>query len=203
MPTTVLDPSIQRAHADRFASLHGYAPLLLPNAWDVASALALQRAGAPAVATTSAAHAGSLGLRDGGDLTLPDVTALIARITAALDIPVSADIESGYATDPGDLAATTTAVLEAGAVGVNLEDSYAGGLRPVDEQARRIDVVRETADTFGVPLFVNARTDTHFGDHLPEDRRLDQTRTRAAAYVAAGADGVFVPGSSTSSRCRH
>ena len=107
----------QRARA--FAELHKPGqPLLLPNAWDVASAVAIAGAGAKAIATTSAGVAWSLGVPDGAGLGAKRAAAVIARIVAALDVPVSADIEAGYS----DVAATVTAVLQAGAVGVNIED---------------------------------------------------------------------------------
>ena len=123
----------QRARA--FAKLHKPGqPLLLPNAWDVASAVAIADAGAKAIATTSAGMAWSLGVPDGAGLGAKRAAAVIARIVAALDVPVSADIEAGYE----DVAATVTAVLQAGAVGVNIEDRRDGsGLYEPAEQAGR------------------------------------------------------------------
>ena len=109
----------QAQHGRAFASLHKPGePLLLPNAWDVASAVAIAGAGAKAIATTSAGVAWSLGVPDGAGLGAERAAAVIARIVAAIDVPVSADIEAGYS----DVAATVTAVLQAGAVGVNIED---------------------------------------------------------------------------------
>ncbi|WP_411293214.1 isocitrate lyase/phosphoenolpyruvate mutase family protein [Streptomyces sp. CBMA156] len=177
--------------AQRFRSLHvPGTPLVLPNAWDGASARVVADAGATAIATTSAGVAWSLGHGDGDHLTRVQALGMIARITSVVDVPVTADIERGYATGPDGVAETVRGVLAAGAVGINLEDT----LRPVAEQAERIAAAREAADGTGIPLFINARIDTH---RLPPGNRaawLDETLTRARAYAAAGADGIFVLG---------
>src|SRR6201987_1949435 len=144
----------QRARA--FAELHKPGqPLLLPNAWDVASAVTIASAGAKAIATTSAGVAWSLGVPDGaglGDAGLgaERAAAVIARIVAAVDVPVSADIEAGYE----DVAATVTAVLQAGAAGVNIEDRRDGSvLHEPDEQADRLSAARSAAP--GIALWIN------------------------------------------------
>src|SRR5579863_5203154 len=180
---------VQRAIA--FAELHRAGePLLLPNAWDVASAVAIAGAGSKAIATTSAGVAWSLGVPDGAGLGgvglgAERAAAVIARIVAAVDVPVSADIEAGYE----DVAATVTAVLEAGAVGVNIEDRRDGsGLYEAAEQASRLAAARTAAR--GIPFWINARTDVF----LAGTRRIDDALERSAAYAAAGADSLFVPG---------
>ncbi len=178
-----------------FRSLHVPGrPLVLPNVWDTASARIVEDAGAAAVATTSAGLAWGLGAADGDRLEREEALGAVARIAAVVGVPVSADIESGYAKDPAGIADTVRAVLAAGAVGVNIEDAlYEGGgdpLRPVAEQAERIAAVREAAAAEGVPLFVNARIDTF----LRGAGGVDLTLERAAAFLAAGADGIFVPG---------
>ncbi|MFF0189882.1 isocitrate lyase/phosphoenolpyruvate mutase family protein [Streptomyces sp. NPDC005244] len=169
-------------------------PLVLPNAWDTASARIVEEAGAAAVATTSAGLAWDLGAADGDALDRERALAAVARIAAAVGVPVSADIESGYAPDAEGVGDTVRAVLAAGAVGVNIEDALheegAGPLRPVAAQADRIAAARAAADTAGVPLFVNARIDTF----LRGAGGVEETLERAAAFLAAGADGVFVPG---------
>jgi 2-methylisocitrate lyase-like PEP mutase family enzyme len=169
-------------------------PLVLPNAWDTASARIVAEAGAAAVATTSAGLAWDLGTADGDRLDRKRALAAVARIAAAVRVPVSADIESGYAPDAEGVGDTVRAVLGAGAVGVNIEDALhtegAGSLRPVGEQAERIAAARAAADATGVPLFVNARVDTF----LRGAGGVAETLERAAAFLAAGADGVFVPG---------
>lgn len=168
-------------------------PLVLPNAWDAASARIVEDAGASAVATTSAGLAWALGVADGDRLDRERALEAVARITASVAVPVSADIESGFAKDPAGVADTVRAVLAAGAVGVNIEDALYGGegvLRSIAEQAERIAAARAAADAEGVPLFVNARIDTF----LRGVGGVDATLERAAAFRAAGADGIFVPG---------
>jgi len=156
-------------------------PLVLPNAWDAASARVVERAGALAIATTSAGVAWSLGVPDGDRLDPAAAAEHVARIVAAVDVPVTADIESGY----GDVAATVRGVLAAGAVGVNLEDDAA-------RRPERYAAARAVADSD--VLFVNARIDTYLLSVGDPAARLDETVARAAEYLDAGADGIFVPG---------
>jgi 2-methylisocitrate lyase-like PEP mutase family enzyme len=189
------------SHADRARLFHGLHTngqlLLLPNAWDVASARVVEDAGAAAIATTSAGVAWSLGAADGDELDRDRALDLIARIVAAVELPVTADIESGFGATPEEVAETIRGVLAAGAVGVNLEDGAHTGpdpLRPVDEQSDRLAAARQAADAAGVPLFINARIDTYLRGVGEPATRLPDTLARAAAYVAAGADGIFVPG---------
>jgi 2-methylisocitrate lyase-like PEP mutase family enzyme len=185
-------PLRDRALAFRALHVPGR-PLVLPNAWDTASARLVEDAGAAAVATTSAGLAWALGAADGDRLGREAALRAVADVVAAVRVPVTADVESGYATDPAGVADTVRAVLAAGAVGINIEDALHEGeasLRPVAEQAERIAAARAAADAQGVPLFVNARIDTF----LRGAGGVDLTLERAAAFVAAGADGVFVPG---------
>jgi 2-methylisocitrate lyase-like PEP mutase family enzyme len=191
-------PTAQRDRALLFRSLHtGADALLLPNAWDVVSARLVEEAGASAIATTSAGVAWSLGAADGDRLGRDRALSLIARVVAAVDVPVTADIESGYADGPDGVAETIEGVLAAGAVGVNLEDAHLGGaspLRPIEEQAERIAAARQAAGAARVPLFVNARIDTYLPAVGDPAVRVQDTLARARAYLAAGADGIFVPG---------
>jgi 2-methylisocitrate lyase-like PEP mutase family enzyme len=125
--------------------------------------------------------------------------ALIARVAAAVHVPVTADIEEGFGATPAQVAETIRGVLAAGAVGVNIEDSLhvpsrSGPLRSAEDQAERIAAAREAAESAGVPLFINARLDTYLRSEGDADGLLDATLARAAAYVAAGASGIFVPG---------
>ncbi|MEV0720041.1 isocitrate lyase/phosphoenolpyruvate mutase family protein, partial [Asanoa sp. NPDC050611] len=168
-----------------FRSLHHRPgqPLVLPNAWDVASARIIEKAGAAAIATTSAGVAWGLGTEDDGGLGQQEALDVIARIVAAVGVPVTADVEAGY----GDVEGTIRMVREAGAVGVNLED----GTAPTAEHTERIRTARQVG---GPELFVNARIDTYLRQLGDPETRLTETLDRAAAYVAAGADGVFVPG---------
>lgn len=174
-----------------FRSLHTPArPLALANAWDVASARVMEAAGAPAVATTSAGVAWSLGAPDGDRVSRSLVLDVIARIAAAVSVPVTADIEGGYGQSPVEVAETVTRVLEAGAVGVNVED----GTRPPSTLVDRIAAARGAAQRAGVDLFVNARVDTYLLGLGDPATRLQDTLGRARSYVDAGADGIFVPG---------
>ncbi|CAA9247091.1 MAG: Carboxyvinyl-carboxyphosphonate phosphorylmutase [uncultured Corynebacteriales bacterium] len=183
----------QLSRAELFRRLHTEGgPLVLPNAWDAASAALVERAGAAAVATTSGAVAWSLGAADGDRLPWAELAAAVRRIAGTVSVPVTADCESG-GPDPAGVAETVRQVLDAGAVGVNLED---GGvpLRPVGEQAERIAAARSAADALGVPLFVNARVDVFLYKVGERAERLPETVRRATAYAEAGADGIFVPG---------
>jgi 2-methylisocitrate lyase-like PEP mutase family enzyme len=189
--------SDQHARASAFRSLHDRGVFVLPNAWDAGSAVLIATAGARAIATTSAGVSWSLGRRDGQNLTRQEMTDAVARIVSAVDLPVSADIEGGYGGGPDAVAEAVRAAIQAGAVGVNLEDSGVpgGGLFDASAQAARIAAARSAAAGAGLPeLMINARTDVFlFGIGAP-DGRLDDVVARSAGYAQAGADGLFVPG---------
>lgn len=182
------------SHADLFHDLHADGILVLTNAWDVASAVIAQDAGAKAVATTSAAVAWAYGLPDGNQMSAGPVTDLAGRIVQAVDVPVSVDFEGGFAEDLDDLAGNIRDLVATGVVGINLEDTTPAGIRPVEEQAARIVAVRAAAEDAGVRLFINARTDIYLWGIGEEDGRFDETVRRSAAYLEAGASGIFVPG---------
>jgi 2-methylisocitrate lyase-like PEP mutase family enzyme len=172
------------------------APLVLANVWDAASARLVEEAGAPAVATASASVCWTLGARDGGGLDRDRAIAQTALIASAVALPVTADLEGGFADTAEGVGETVTALVATGAVGVNLEDAApdGSGLRPVEEAAARIAAARAAAEAAGVDVFVNARTDVYMlGVGEPEEQ-LGLAIERALAYVAAGASGVFVPG---------
>jgi len=193
-----MDIATQRQKAETFRRMHDRSRILvLPNAWDVASAKIFEAAGFRAIATTSSGVANSLGYPDGEAVSRDEMLALIARIARALTVPLSADIESGYARDAEALKATIRAVIEAGAVGINLEDGMHDGshqLYPVDTAVARIKVARSVSDAAGVPIVINARTDVFLHAIGEQSSRFDHTVGRANAYLAAGADCVFVPG---------
>ncbi len=188
----------QRDTAQLFQSLHTNDPVLvLANAWDVASARIVEAAGATAIATTSAGVAWSLGYPDGDVLDRDHAVDLVVRVVEAVALPVTADIESGYAKQAEGVGETVQAFLTAGAVGINLEDAHHGGsepLRDTADQAERIAAARSAADAAQIPLYINVRTDTYLQSVGDPAKRLDATLERAAAYVAAGASGIFVPG---------
>jgi len=185
--------SDQQERARLFRELHQRDgdPLRLLNAWDAGSAKVLAAAGAPALGTTSAGVAFALGLPDGERLGRDQMLAAVRAISAAVTVPVTADLEAGYAADPAGVAETVGLAIEAGAVGLNIEDSRAdGSLVAVDEQVERVAAAAAAAQDSGLAAFVNARTDTIWlraGDEA-------DTIARLRAYVDAGADGVFVPG---------
>jgi 2-methylisocitrate lyase-like PEP mutase family enzyme len=163
----------------------------LLNAWDAGSARLFEAQGCPAIGTTSGGVAFAHGKAD-GEMGREAMLAAIAAIVAAVDIPVSADIETGYGATPEEVGETVAAVIEAGAIGINLEDATTAGLREIDDQCARLRAARDAADTAGIDLFVNGRTDT-FWLGLEGEERLGATVERLSAYAAAGSDGVFVP----------
>lgn len=170
-------------------------PLILVNVWDAASARAV--AGVPgcrALASASHSIAAALGHGDGEEVTREAMLDVVATICAATTLPVSADLERGYAADAGGVRETIALALAAGAVGANIEDSVGDGLRPAAEAAARIAAARAAADDAGVPFVLNARTDAYLhGDGGPEDR-LGLALERGRAYAEAGGDCIFVPG---------
>jgi 2-methylisocitrate lyase-like PEP mutase family enzyme len=170
---------------------HCELPFLLPNAWDVASALAFLDAGFPAIGTTSFGVAAAAGHPDGGRST-KDATAALAAQLGRLPVPVSADIEDGYDDDPDAVAGYVAAL---GSAGINIEDSSAERLIAPDAHAAKVAAIKRAAPD----VFVNARIDTYW---LGQDATVAATLARAAAYVEAGADGVFVPGATDPAELR-
>lgn len=162
---------------------HAELPLLLPNAWDVPSAIAFVEAGFPAVGTTSFGVATSAGHPDGDGATR-DANRVLAQRLARLPVYVSIDIEDGYSEDPEEVAAYVAGL---GVAGVNIEDSVAARLVEPARHAAKVAAVKDRSPD----VFVNARVDTYWFD---QDATVPATVERALAYVAAGADGVFVPG---------
>ena len=183
----------QNSKAEAFGVLHHTGDILiLPNAWDAASAAVMADAGAKAVATSSAAVAWSHGYPDGDALPLPLLIATISAVARVCSVPVTADIEGGYTDDLATLADTIKAVVGAGAVGINLED---GGRAP-DLHARKIEAARKAADAAGVTLFINARTDVYLRSLAEGHAAYVETTRRAELYRTAGASGIFAPGPS-------
>lgn len=193
------DRATQNEIARAFRALHVPGdPLVLFNAWDAGSARAVAGAGAKAIATGSWSVAAANGFDDGERLPLPLAMDNLRRIVAAVALPVTVDLESGYGDAPEAVAATVAAALEAGAVGCNLEDSFPadGRLRDVADQVARLEAAGRAADALGVALFLNARTDVFFQKPATEhdSAMVDEAVRRARAYADAGASGVFVPG---------
>jgi 2-methylisocitrate lyase-like PEP mutase family enzyme len=192
-----MDVRTQAAKAEQFRKLHhGPRMLLLANAWDVASARILEEAGHAAIATTSAGIAYSLGYADGQRISRDEMLSMVARIARAVRVPVTADLEAGYGTTFKAMAETVTAAIEAGAIGMNLEDITEDerSLVELPLQIEKIQAIRNTAATVGVPLVLNARTDIYLAAIGPAETRFERTVERLRAYAKAGADCVFAPG---------
>ena len=189
----------QAERATTFRSLHVAGdPVVLFNVWDAGSAKAVARAGARAIATGSWSVAAAHGYDDGEKLPFDLVLANLRRIVAAVDLPVTIDLESGYGRGPEAVGDAAARAIASGAIGFNLEDRVIGekGLYSIADQSARIQAARAAADAAAIPVFINARTDvflkadpaTHDEPHVKEALR------RAEAYALAGASGLFVPG---------
>lgn len=181
-----------RGKTEAFRAMHrGPQVLLLPNAWDVASARVIQQAGFGAIATTSAGVAFSLGYPDGQRISRREMLEAVRRIATSVQVPVTADVEAGYGDRPQDAARTAQEVLAAGAVGMNLEDATGDPQSPLLDlalQVERVNAVRE------LPIVLNARTDVYLLEIGAPKKRYDEALRRLAAFRDAGADCVFVPG---------
>jgi 2-methylisocitrate lyase-like PEP mutase family enzyme len=174
-----------------FHRLHeGPEPLLLPNAWDAGSARLMESLGAKAVATTSAGVAWTHGYPDGDVLPVRMLVSTIVAIARAVRVPLTVDVEGGYSDDPAAVEETVARIVEAGAVGINIED----GASSPDLLCLKIERAMRAGQHFGIDLFVNARTDVYLHGLAPEDKRVAETLSRAKLYRNAGASGIFVPG---------
>lgn len=189
---------LRRQKANAFRAMHhGGKILVLPNAWDVISARVIEGAGFGAIATTSAGIAFSLGYPDGQKISRDEMLARVGRIVRAVKVPVTADVEAGYGDRPEDAAQTAQAVIEAGAVGMNLEDGTGNPEHPLVNlplQVEKIRAVRQAALKSGILLVLNARTDVYLDQVGAPELRYFEAIKRALAYRDAGADCVFVPG---------
>jgi 2-methylisocitrate lyase-like PEP mutase family enzyme len=179
----------------RFRELHhreGEA-LVLANAWDAGSARVIEACGVEAIATTSSGVAWSCGWPDGNALPPRELAEVVRRIVRVITVPLTVDAEAGYSDDPVKAADAVSAVMDAGAVGVNLED----GSGPPALLCAKIEAAKRAAARAGVDLFVNARTDVFLRGLVAAGERVAETVRRARAYREAGADGIFVPRAST------
>ncbi len=194
----VTEMSTSQGKAERLRKLHrGPDILVLPNAWDVASAKVFEKAGFPVIATTSAGIAASMGYPDGEHIPRHEMLEVVARIVKAVSVPVTVDLEAGYAATPEEMRETTQQLLASGAVGMNLEDGLRDGPVPLvqtSHHAEKIKVVREVCRVAGVDLVINARTDVYLKCVGDTANRFAHTVHRGNAYLQAGADCVFVPG---------
>lgn len=189
----------QSERLSQFRALHAPGRILvLPNAWDAASARMAQELGAEAIATSSAAVAWCHGYADREQM--PTATALAAtrEIVRVVTVPVSVDSEAGYSSDPQKVATHVLALIEAGAVGINLED----GTEAPDLLCAKIGAVKQVTKAKGADIFINARCDVYLQNLAPDDRKLEESIRRGKLYKDAGADGLFMPGMSDLSQIR-
>ena len=193
---SVMDNANQSQKAENFRALHhGAASLVLPNAWDAGTAVLVANAGFPAIATTSAGVAFAMGRADGQQISRDDMLRAIESISARVSLPVTADIEAGYGDTPEEVGETGRLSIEAGAVGINLEDGIdhaAGTLYELPLAVERIAAARDAGQAAGVPLVINGRTDVYFSPSLSDEEKFDEAVSRANAYIEAGADCAFV-----------
>ena len=192
-----MDQKVQAQKAAVLKKLHqGPKILVLANAWDVISARMVEQIGFPAVATTSAGIAAALGYPDGQRVSRDEMLGVVGRIARAVKVPVTADMEAGYGTTPAQMAETARALIDAGAVGLNLEDKTGDDESSQVEialQVEKIQAIQEASAAAGVPLVLNARTDIYLTPIGPPETRFERTLERLGAYRKAGADCVFAP----------
>ncbi|WP_085520929.1 isocitrate lyase/PEP mutase family protein [Tuberibacillus sp. Marseille-P3662] len=194
-----MNPKDQLQKTKHFHQLHQPgSTFVLPNAWDVISAKIFEESGFEAIGTTSAGIATSLGFKDGQNIPSEKMTEVIKTIADAVNVPVSADIEAGYGESAENVAKAAKKVLEAGAVGINLEDGTGNLEHPLYDlslQKEKITAIKEFSDTTeGSSLFINARTDTYWLNIDDPSTRFQKTVERVKAFEEAGADCIFVPG---------
>jgi 2-methylisocitrate lyase-like PEP mutase family enzyme len=200
-----MDRNRQKSMADSFRAMHlramalrdmdrGGKILLLPNAWDAASARVFEEAGFGAIATTSAGIAFTRGYPDGQRISRDEMLAVVRRIAIAVKVPVTADVEAGYGDRPEDAARTAREVAEAGAVGMNLEDATGDPRKPLLDLALQVERVKAVQEAAREVVVLNARTDVYLLQLETPETRYDAALRRLAAYRGAGADCVFVPG---------
>lgn len=177
-------------HAARFRALHQQGSMLvLPNAWDGASARLAEDCGAAAIATSSAAVSWAHGVPDGEKLPREMLLAVLGEIVRTVKVPVSVDSEGGFSSNPDEVAEFVVALARAGAVGINLED----GTSPPDLLAAKISAIRRACKRDGVDVFVNARTDVILHRLVPAEDAPGEAISRGKLYFEAAADGLFVP----------
>jgi 2-methylisocitrate lyase-like PEP mutase family enzyme len=176
--------------ADTFRQLHVPGrPLLVANAWDAGSARLIESCGAAAIATTSAGLAWARGYPDGDALPPRVLAAAVAEIARVVSVPLSVDAEGGYSDDPKAVGEVIRAIVDAGGVGINIEDDS----KPPELLIAKIEAARAAGVAAGVNLFINARTDVYLRGLVPGERAVEESIARARRYRDAGADGIFVP----------
>jgi len=192
-----MDKTLQAQKAALLKKLHhGPKILVLANAWDAISARIVEEIGFPAVATTSAGVAATLGYPDGQRVSRDEMLGVVARIARAVQIPVTADMEAGYGTTSQEMAQMARELIAAGAVGLNLEDMTGDDENSQVDlplQVEKIRAIQQASSAAGVPLVINARTDIYLTPIGPAETRFERTVERLRAYAKIGADCVFAP----------
>lgn len=187
-----MDRPRQAEMAKQFLARHRATPvLLLPNVWDGMSARLFVAAGFDALATTSGGVAWALGYRDGEVAPWAEVAAATARIVRCARVPVTADIEAGYGRTPAEVGDRVAEIVQAGVIGINLEDGLHGAIRDIEEAVARIGAAREAAQRQDVPIVINARCDVFFLKQGDAERQFAEAVRRCEAYRLAGADCVY------------
>lgn len=185
----------QKEKAVQLLRLHSEPPILvLSNAWDAASARIFEQAGFRAIATTSSGVAAALGYPDGEYISRAMLVEVVARIARVIACPLTVDIESGFGNSIEEKLRTVRAIIEAGAVGINIEDSTKGqerSLVDISFQVELLQAVRELDSSMDIPLVINARTDVYLLPTGDAGSRFEQAVQRAHAYQQAGADCFF------------
>jgi len=192
----MIDSNMQKEKALQFHKLHHTGKMLvLPNIWDTLGAALLESLAYPAIATASMSIAFTNGYNDGENLPFNDLLSLLKKISASVNVPVTADIESGYAVDDSHLQKNIELLIETGIVGINIEDTdtKTNTLYPVEIQCNRIRLIRKVAKEMDIPIFINARTDVFLcgKDFSTPESKFDEIVKRGLAYKEAGADCFF------------
>src|SRR5699024_7430497 len=179
-----------------FRQLHEQqATFILPNAWDVISAVMFEQCGFKALGTTSAGIATSLGYKDGEHIRFEEMLIAVKRIVSSVNIPVTVDIETGYGETTTEIIENIKRIIKTGAVGINLEDGTGNASDPLhdlDAQVEKITAIKQLSEEN--PVFLNARTDTYWLNVGDEEMKFTETVKRANAFERAGADCIFIPG---------
>ena len=197
----IMDKETQIKFAEDFKKMHSKKdPLILPNAWDVASAVIFEKTGFKAVGTTSAGVSHSLGYSDGQKITKKESLYLVEKIVKRINIPLTVDYEGGYGTTANEIATNVRELIQTGAIGINFEDSTAESvtsLTSIAVQTNKLKAISSIKDDLGIDFFINARTDVYWLSIGDSDKQFQETIDRANAYIGAGADGIFIPGNLT------
>lgn len=190
----MINENIQPEKGKILYDLHHKDLLILPNVWESLGAALLEKIGYPAVATASGATSFSNGYPDGEKLPFNDLLHILERIVKSVNVPVTADVESGYAKDNAALAENMRKLVATGIAGINFEDSHHGEneLIPMEAQCEKIFLIKKTALEMGMPLFINARIDSYIvKNNLNREEKLAETIKRGKAYKEAGAGCIY------------